>query len=435
MTSELVVTSRSRAWWHLLWLLIGLVGLGLIVGVWWYYSTGDLAALRKAAKQHGLPTTVEEWNRPVSPASEQAQIERLGVLSKLLKEYDSEQTLKKIPGDPKRDRLRPFLPIPSAARDFHAALDQAVVVEALALLDQLPAERIVRYNGDHRQRPKDTIGPYRQTIRWLSERILLADEEQAVVEVRRLLRLLLTFDVASDIDSWVMSSLISIFAPSMAARLPALQPHRAEIDATLARIETRMPEDVRQGLVGGFIEELRLITDPEYARWMTVDILGIGDPPPWYDPYVNPVRIRAGRAVALERFIKRDQQLQRHGLSHGYVAALSQDQQVNEALREWHLSEWLPKRVGTLHAMMDHVAIVAHLHIRLLRSQLNGEPWPVDPFDSAGLPVREFKRDGQVIGAYSFGDNQIDDGGDRRKDRLFLLFGPWDAPTTEPAAE
>jgi hypothetical protein len=33
-----------------------------------------------------------------------------------------------------------------------------------------------------------------------------------------------------------------------------------------------------------------------------------------------------------------------------------------------------------------------------------------------------------LIGAYSVGANQIDDGGDPQKDRQFLLFGAWQLP-------
>jgi hypothetical protein len=61
------------------------------------------------------------------------------------------------------------------------------------------------------------------------------------------------------------------------------------------------------------------------------------------------------------------------------------------------------------------------VNLAVLHAELTGEPWPVDPFDAKGGPVRQLIQDGQCIGVYSIGKNQIDDHGDKQKDIVVKL--------------
>jgi hypothetical protein len=67
---------------------------------------------------------------------------------------------------------------------------------------------------------------------------------------------------------------------------------------------------------------------------------------------------------------------------------------------------------------------------------LRGQPWPIDPYDPSGKPLRPFLRDGKLMGAYSVYADGVDDGGNKGKDRYFPLYGPLEAPVmvTEPTA-
>lgn len=62
------------------------------------------------------------------------------------------------------------------------------------------------------------------------------------------------------------------------------------------------------------------------------------------------------------------------------------------------------------------------LHARLLAAELRGSPWPVDLLDPAGNPLRRWEKDGRLIGAYSVGENGVDDGGDGRRDITLRLY-------------
>ena len=68
-----------------------------------------------------------------------------------------------------------------------------------------------------------------------------------------------------------------------------------------------------------------------------------------------------------------------------------------------------------------HKQLVLQMKLAVLHSELTGEPWPVDPFDAKGGSVRQLIKDGQLIGVYSIGINQIDDHGDQNLDKVLKL--------------
>jgi hypothetical protein len=429
MTADQESVVRVRPWWLLLWSLASLVVVAASVLVFWYNSTADLAAIREQATRQGVPTSVVEWGRTPSSMEQRARFDRLGVLSKQLKDYDTELATNRIPGDPKRERLRPFLPVPAKAREYHADLDQATVAEALSILDALPDERIVLSDGDPRQRPKDNIGTYRRLIRWLTERVLLAERDQVLIEVRRLLRVLVMMDVQSDVDAIVQASLVAIILPVVAACVDDVRPSAADIIPVLEQVDRRLPEDIRAGQIGSFLELLSLVDPPGNGS----NITAWSSQQSWADPYLNPLRIRAGRAFALAHQLERERQARQLGLGREYLLWSEQTNRHMETLRDWHPGEWFPKFIGTGSSMMDEFTMNARLHLRLLIAELRREPWPPDPFDPDDQPLRRLTRDGVVIGAYSFGSNRQDDGGHRTQDKHFLLFGPLDP--SRPAAE
>ncbi len=88
---------------------------------------------------------------------------------------------------------------------------------------------------------------------------------------------------------------------------------------------------------------------------------------------------------------------------------------------------WMHAGIGMLYRggfgwTVRNQALVA-AHAALLAAELDGDPWPVDPFDPASRPLRRVERDGRVIGAYSVGDNGVDDGGSAKLDWIFDLYG------------
>ena len=71
------------------------------------------------------------------------------------------------------------------------------------------------------------------------------------------------------------------------------------------------------------------------------------------------------------------------------------------------------------------------LFARLLVAELRGTPWPIDDFDPLHQRLRPILRDGEIMGAYSVGNDGIDDGGEK-DDRYFPLYGPRTAPKATP---
>lgn len=428
MTAEPEPFVRVRPWRRLFWSMASLVIVTPLVLVFWYHSTADLAAIRELAKRQGVPTTVAEWGRTLSTLEQRARYDRLAVLCKKLKDYDSDLATNRIPGDYKRDRLRPFWVVPVQARAYHADLDQEAVTEALNIFDALPNDRIVLSNGDSQQRPTNNIGTYRQLARWLRERVLLAEKDHVIDEVRRLLRVLVLMDAQSDIDVMIGSSITAIIFPVVAARLEDLRPHATEIIQVLEQVDQRLPDDVRAGQIGSFLEVLRLVELPGNGAGLTM----WSPDQSWLDPYLNPLRVRAGRSAVLAHQLERERQVRELGLGREYLLWSKGVKQDMEALRDWHPGEWFPKLMGTASLFIDEFTITARLELRLLIAELRKVPWPLDPFDPTNQPLRQLKRDGVVIGAYSLGSNQQDDGGHRKQDKPFLLFGPLDPP---PATE
>ena len=91
--------------------------------------------------------------------------------------------------------------------------------------------------------------------------------------------------------------------------------------------------------------------------------------------------------------------------------------------------------IGVFSPLYSQNILLGHraaLRGRLLAAELRGQRWPHDNFDATGAPLRAFKRDGILVGAYSVGPDGIDNGGDAAKDRYFPLYGPREAPKSSP---
>ncbi len=76
--------------------------------------------------------------------------------------------------------------------------------------------------------------------------------------------------------------------------------------------------------------------------------------------------------------------------------------------------------VDAMHGLFAlHVRITTQL--RLIAADALGEEWPTDPCAPKESCLREIRRDGRMIGAYSLGANGVDDGGDLRADWCWPL--------------
>lgn len=142
---------------------------------------------------------------------------------------------------------------------------------------------------------------------------------------------------------------------------------------------------------------------------------------------------RCGRRRILARAVEAAAWVRTHGAPQRYadLAAMSPPiEALGMANTLWELFPSIVDDIGCAHCRGSRTSRVRFLaervleratHLRLLAADLDGAPWPTDPGDPAGGPLRPIRRDGVVIGGYSVGPDGRDDGGDRKTDRCWPL--------------
>jgi hypothetical protein len=142
---------------------------------------------------------------------------------------------------------------------------------------------------------------------------------------------------------------------------------------------------------------------------------------------------RAGRRRILARSVDAAAWVRTHGTPATFadIAAMSPRLDRLRPSNAWHelYSSILDEgfcahcrgyRTSACHAQAE-AALRIITHLRVFAADLDGSPWPPDPGDPSGAPLRPIVRDGVVIGAYSVGVDGVDDGGDRRTDLCLPL--------------
>jgi hypothetical protein len=97
-------------------------------------------------------------------------------------------------------------------------------------------------------------------------------------------------------------------------------------------------------------------------------------------------------------------------------------------LRTWMPNEALTRmKIGSTPVILE-ITVQCQVRLRLMAAELRSQPWPIDPFDPSGKPLRPYLRDGKLMGAYSVDKDGVDNGGTKGKDLYFPLYGPLEAP-------
>jgi hypothetical protein len=425
--------NRTRAWWLIAATVTVMALMGVTAYWWWYRSSADLMAVRAEAVARGIPTTWADTGIAVSPAEVIARYNRLGRLGASLKDYDSLVLLGKLPqkaDGSKPARLRPFLPIPQEARDHHASLDPALIAELLDLLDDLPATAVeVRAESTLWTRIPE-ISLDRQVVRYLGERILLAAPDQVGREADRLLRFLAIRSTHSVIELMVHISLIRITADAIAGRFHEVQAAIPDLAGRLSRLADGLEPALEQAVVGEFLILLGAFGDLEPLDLERLNgglaiESGTGGLPPGF-------AVRAGRAPLLDRCLDWIRFLR----SHPAPSLLATEcRRISEptSLRSWMPRESLSAMFIPSICMAMGMAVECRARLGLMAAEAVGAPWPIDPFDPAGKSLRRLERAGVLMGGYTVHTDGIDDGGDKRKDRYFPLYGPLEPPKREGA--
>ena len=428
------MNEKPPAKWLTGWKALGLSVFGIVlISValfsWYYYSTADLVRVRAEAKALGIPTTWAETGIVVSSPEVIEIYKRIGALSASLKGYDSLAIRGKI-GAGKAERLKPYLPIPQAAFDHHASLDPLIVAEYLDLLDRLPGEPVV-LSGE---RNLNTLYPHisgaRQIFRYQGERILLAAPEQVAREVDRALHYLEIQDCHSWIELLVNVSMTEIIMGQTSGRFAELKSRMPELADRLNRFADALDPMQVNAFVGEFLIMNEAVENGAfYASLMRSDSLIA---PSILQRIAFGPMVRAGRETLLRHEIQWIQLAQRRPSLNELIVSAKRMKIEEDALRTWVPNEALTKMASASIPLILEMTVQCQLRLRLMAAELRGQPWPVDPYDPSGKPLRPFLRDGKLMGAYSVHQDGVDDGGKKFKDRYFPLYGPLEAPVMVP---
>jgi hypothetical protein len=423
--------------WLTRWKALGLSVLAFVlISValfsWYYYSTADLVRVRAEAKALGIPTTWAETGVVVSSPEVIKRFKRIGELSRKLKDYDIMVSIGKVKtGD--AQRLKPYLPIPQAARDYHASLDPQIVAEFLTLIDSLPRDPVVLIGERNLTTSYPHFGWSRNVLRYQGERILLASADQLVHEVDRALHYVETQDVQSWMEFIMKASDIAVALENTAGRFTELKTRLPKLADRLDRLADAMSTMLVPAFIGDF-----LVTNTWFdvgGQFYLGMMVGGGAMPSsdWQYRFFG-LMSRTGRATYLRHEIEWIQLVQQHPSPTSLIISAKRIKAEALTLREWMPDEALTKILIPATPIIFDYSVRCQVQLRLLAAELRDQPWPVDPYDPSGKPLRPFLRDGKLMGAYSVYTDGVDNGGARVNDRYFPLYGPLEAPVmvTEP---
>jgi hypothetical protein len=397
-----------RHGWRLLGLIVlGSVLLGIGVGFWWYYSAGDLQAIRTKAREQGRPLAWGDLGLVPGDAERLQQWQRVTALSQRLEAFQNK-------AGPDGKFFKVWDPIPEAMRMHHATLDAATVDELAVALDRLGDGPLVLHDHISYARPMHEIGIARSLIRLLQERLILAGPHETGAWARRMLATCRRFSVDSLMSHLVRASLIDATLNGVAFRLGDLKQHDPAIANEILATLQPHHDNLLRALDGEFVMMLEAFSDPGKSQ---INALG------WDKDWSYPLVARAGRRGALDTYLDAMADLRRQKPDSVLAWARAMDAKFNAArggipypsliLSGYFMPAW---------GMVVRQGELTLLRGRVLAAELRDAPWPVDVFDPTGAPVRAIRRDGRVIAAYSVHTDGIDQGGDEKADRIIPLY-------------
>ena len=392
----------------------GLVIVHLVVGViggsiWWFYDDSDLDVVRARARTHGHPLSWNDLGLTLADDARLSQWKRVTDLVARLKSYQSLTT-------PQRQQDKPYHlwdPVPDQMRTHHATLDGAAIAELMELLDRLGETPLVLYEQSTYSPPMREIDVARNLMRFLQERVLLAEPADVGILCRRMLAVTRRYWAGSLIQHSIRNSFIDVVLSAIARRLVEVKQHDPAIATEILSVSRRSNDDLRWALDGNFVMLFDALTrrDSEYG-------LGLGA-----RGLYTPVITRAGRQRTLMMCLDAIEHLRPHDFRGSLAWAREADAEFRTA------QTGFPYPSLTLHEIFmpvwSHSFAVGErtaLRARLLAAELLGNPWPADSFDKDGQGLRPITRDGRVIAAYSVDIDGIDQGGVDKLDRIFPLY-------------
>jgi hypothetical protein len=425
---EATAKSTFRGWRGLAVLVLGcfLLGLALLYG--WYQSNADLDDIRAQAVEMDLPVSWSEVHLALASLERQRLYERLGQLTPQLQSYEWMRTKLGTDTTPAMPWAR-YADPPASALAYHASLNPDLLAELLSTLDRLGSSPLVLRVDFPMGADEPELYWKRQLMSLLAERVRLAKSDILSLEVGRLLRLLEIADIRTQNHLNVQSSLLSVAVSGLATRTDELKNLDPTLIERLAAVTNDLLLHAQNAYVGLFIsafDGLSHRSPGEVARLLESDNW------PWMDRWLAAPMIRIERQRFLRWtlenavFLKREHRLDMIIEESRRLTARSRGLISGNQINSIHL------RLGNDSGYFHRSLCLVIMQSRLLVAEVTGSPWPKDDCASGSPPLRRIERDSRLMGAYSVGEDGIDDGGDKKKDRYFPLYGPLEPPTSSP---
>lgn len=407
-------------WWWLPIIALGLLAIAALVLALWLRSTGDLVAEEERARSLGVAV---DWRSLTVPLASVEQQRRIRALLRTVKRA------KTIPSTDDGSWMREaFVESPAGFADWDSGVDPEVDACLRAFPESPPT---VLGGDDDALRLLSLAGEYAEAcyatrdlliLRSVRGRDRAAELSELFVRLARLptgVSLWPDHQPVSTAEAWTMHAVR----------------HRAELDAsatatTASQLADHLDAVMRQQIaVRPLFLSLALRVDP-FTLFCATNITL-----PSLMANRTSMRIlpRLGRGSVLARSIDSCVWVSAHGLPDT-VAAACLAAPTRPAPGWWELpGETMALTLdcsSCIHCSSEMVpalqsALRRHLRcttgLRLLAAELSGTPWPTDPGDPAGGPLRPVLRDGVVIGAYGLGNDGLDGAGDRYKDWCWPL--------------
>jgi hypothetical protein len=270
--------------------------------------------------------------------------------------------------------------------------------------------------------------PVKRTIDFLCDRLRAVEPSELPVEVHRICRLIKTIPPNSTLCFVIKWGSLKRLLASLTYRLADIGATVPDtIDPALALVED-LPSFYRECAKGQLVYQWVFLQDASRrVRDQGMNLPKILDTRAGLEFWC-----RAGRSGVLQkqlewlRFLSTGpdlvsmwQESKGYRIARGWTIMLRPADLLTIALMPDYkdLNPWTSEREITVRMTLE-LSLLA----RVLHAETHGSDWPSDVFDPNGNPLRRIERGGKLIGAYSVGEDGIDDHGSRSSDKCWPLY-------------
>jgi len=382
----------------------------------WFRSDSDLKAADAAAHAAGLPATWGELGLVSAPPATLAALDRIDVLAKTLKSWQDST-----PSGGTSRKWSIGEPLPDGMAEHHAALPTAELAELLGLLDGLGDVAPVRRTTVNASTLLPELSTWKYLCRLMSERVVLALPHDLPAEAHRLVRVVRAMPGPETLISHLVRvSMATVASQALVRRLADLRGIEPRFSAAVLSLAEVIEANSRLCFTCEHLGMRETLSDRD-------GVSGWGLDRRFY--LLQDILARAGRGAVLNDGLEWIRAVQVPGDLRSLLAlARAQEATLLSRTARFSPGDYLLRMLTPARLLIVQKTATVTMRLRLLAAELDGTPWPEDVFAAPGTLLRRGERDGVLMFGYSVGRDGVDDGGDKRKDDGFPLYGPVEAP-------